>query len=196
MALIKSAIEIALEKTRNVEADKEALKANTAITEGKKAVSGFFSDEKTDLKELLKRSDEKKLPYVKEGMLQALLANIKLPVNEIALKQCKKAGEGLFSIVRDTRRLEKLLSQMEHFLEEFLEERKRLEASVKQQYAPVLKQKEEEMSKQLGARVRIDPSQDPEFQKLLRQNLTLLEDRYNKVLNQVKQEISRMSGEK
>jgi hypothetical protein len=29
---------------------------------------------------------------------------------------------------------------------------------------------------------------------LLRQNLTLLEDRYNQVLEQVKQEISRMAG--
>jgi len=42
MSVIKSALEIALERTQNVEANKEALEANTYATEGKKAVSHFY----------------------------------------------------------------------------------------------------------------------------------------------------------
>ena len=195
MAIIKSALEIALEKTRNVEADKEALEANTYITEGKKAVSKFLYDESCNLNEYLEKYKNKRLSWFKEGMLQALLGNLKLPADEIALKQSKRAGEGLFPIIRDNKRLNKLLSQMEHFLGEYLEERKRVVAAVEQQYAPRLRQKEEELSRHTGAQVRIDPSQDPDFLKLLRQNLALLEDRYNKVLDQVKQEIKRMAKE-
>ena len=35
---------------------------------------------------------------------------------------------------------------------------------------------------------------DPDFQKMLRENITILEDRYNQVLARVKQELQRLSG--
>ena len=78
-------------------------------------------------------------------------------------------------------------------LEDFLQERRRVVEAVDKRFAPILKQKEQAMSQQLGASVKIDPAMDPEYQKLLRDNLTILEDRYNQVLGQVKQELRRMS---
>ena len=50
------------------------------------------------------------------------------------------------------------------------------------------------MSRQVGNPVRLDPASDPEFQKLIRQNLTMLEDRYGQVLNQVRGELEKMTG--
>jgi len=81
---------------------------------------------------------------------------------------------------------------MEQFLQDFLQERKRVVEAVDQRFAPVLRQKEEQLSRQMGARVRIDPAMDPDYQKLLRENLAILEDRYNQVLEQVRQELRRM----
>ena len=89
MAEIKSALEIALERTQDVEANKEALEANTFMTEGKKAVSKFLSEENVDLKKLLEGLDKKHLRHIKEGALQALLANLKLPLDEVSLLQSK-----------------------------------------------------------------------------------------------------------
>jgi hypothetical protein len=194
MAEIKSALEIALERTRDVEADREALEANRYLTEGKKAVSKFFADDETDLKKLIESFDRKYQKKVKEGALQALLANLKLPADEISLLQSKKTGKGFYALVEDPRRLGKLLSQMEQFLEDFLQERKRVLEAVEKRFAPVLRQKEEQMSRQVGARVKIDPIMDPDYQKLLRENLAILEDRYTQVLEQVKQELQRMSA--
>jgi hypothetical protein len=34
---------------------------------------------------------------------------------------------------------------------------------------------------------------DPDFQKMLRENMTILEDRYNEVLSRAKQELRRLS---
>ena len=194
MGKIKSAIEIALEKTQDVEVDRETLEVSRYNTEGKRAVSKYFSDPDSELKELIKGYSGKQLTWVKEGIFQALMANLKLPVDELALKQGRRTREGFFAIIRDAKRLGKLMTQMEHFLEEFLEERKRLVEAVEKQYAPILKQKEEQMSKQMGNPVRIDPASDPEFQKLIRQNLTLLEDRYGQVLDQVRGELEKMTG--
>jgi hypothetical protein len=48
----------------------------------------------------------------------------------------------------------------------------------------------------MGARVKIDPAMDPQFQKLLRDNLALLEERYGEVLEQVRQELRKMCEDK
>ncbi len=194
MSEIKSALEIALERTRDVEANKEALEANTYATEGKKAVSKFLSEENVNLGELLDGFDKKHLSHVKEGAIQALLANLKLPADEMSLLQSKKAGKGFHALVSDSKHLGKLLNQMEQFLADFLQERKRVVEAVYQKFEPILRQKEQAMSQQLGAKVKIDPVMDPDYQKLLRDNLTILEDRYAQVLGQVKQELRRMSG--
>jgi len=192
MSIIKSALEIALERTRDVEGNKEALEASSFTNEGKRAVSKFMSAEADSLKEPLAKYQKKQLAWVREGAYQALMANLKLPVDEMAFKQSKRAAEGLFALVSDPKRLTKHLGQMEHFFEEYLEERKRITTAVERQYAPRLRQKEEEMSHKMGAAVKIDPHSDPEFVKLLKQNLVLLEDRYAAVLEQVKGELKKM----
>ena len=194
MSVIKSALEIALERTQNVEANKEALEANTYATEGKKAVSQFLSEENVDLKKLLDGFDKKHLGHVKEGAVQALLANVKLPADEMSLLKSKKAGKGFYALVSDSKHLGKMLNQMEQFLADFLQERKRVVEAVDQRFEPIRRQKEQAMSQQLGTKVKIDPAMDPDYQKLLRNNLTILEDRYTQVLGQVKQELRRMSG--
>jgi hypothetical protein len=193
MAVIKSALEIALERTQDVEANKESLEANTYITEGKKQVSKFLSEEDVDLKKLLESFDKKHLGHVREGVLQALLANIKLPPDEMSLLQNKKAGKGFHALIADRKHLDKLLNQMEQFLADFLQERKRVLEAVEQRFQPILQQKEQAMSQQIGAKVKIDPAMDPDFQKMLRENLTIVEERYSEVLGRVKQELRRLS---
>jgi hypothetical protein len=196
MAIIKSALEIALERTKGVEADKEALAASKFITEGKKAVSRYLSEENVDLKQALAGYTGKEAAWVKEGVFQALSANLKLPYDELALVGTRKAGKGFGALVADQKKLGRLLAQMEQFLADYLQERNRLVDAVEKKYAPVLRQKEEEMSRQMGQRVRIDPAMDPQFQKLLRDNLAMLEERYGEVLEQVRQELHRMGEEK
>ena len=196
MAIIKSALEIALERTKGVEADKEALAASKFITEGKKAVSRYLSEDNVDLKQILAGYSGKEASWVKEGIFQALSANLKLPYDELALVSTRKAGKGFAALVADQKKLGRLLAQMEQFLADYLQERNRLVDAVEKKYAPVLKQKEEEMSRQMGTRVRIDPAMDPQFQKLLRDNLALLEERYGEVLEQVRQELRKMCEEK
>jgi hypothetical protein len=196
MGVIKSAIEIALERTKGVEADKEALEASRFVTEGKKAVSRFLSEEGADLKQVLAGFTGKQAAWVRDGVFQALAANLRLPFDEMALLGAKKAGKGFQALASDPKKLQRLLAQMEQFLEDYLGERRRLIEAVEKKYAPVLRQKEEEMSRQMGQRVRIDPAMDPQFQKMLRDNLAMLEERYTEVLEQVRQELRKLCEEK
>jgi hypothetical protein len=192
MGIIKSALEIALERTQGVEADKEALEASRFVIEGKKAVSRFLAEDGVDLKALLAGYQGKEAGWVREGVFQALSANVRLPFDEMALLGAKKAGKGFAALASDPKKLARLSTQMEQFLEDYLAERRRLVEAVEKKYAPVLRQKEEEMSRQMGQRVRIDPAMDPQFQKLLRDNMALLEERYTEVLEQVRQELRKL----
>ena len=196
MAVIKSALEIALERTQGVEADKEALEASRFITEGKKAVSRFLAEDGVELKSLIAKYQGKEAAWVREGVFQALSANLHLPFDEMALLGAKKAGKGFQALASDAKKLARLLAQMEQFLEDYLGERRRLLEAVEKKYAPIQRQKEEEMSRQMGQRVRIDPAMDPQFQKMLRDNLALLEGRYTEVLEQVRQELRKLCEEK
>jgi hypothetical protein len=196
MAIIKSALEIALERSKDVEADREALEANRFLTEGKKLASKFLAEaeaqEEVDIKGEIEKFDSKQRKWVRDGVLQALLANLTLPADEMSLLQGKRAAKGFTALSPDPKQVSRLLNQIDQFLGEYLEERKRLVSAVEQRYAPTLRQKEQEMSRQLGAPVKIDPMMDPGFQKMLRENLAILEDRYGEAMGQAKQQLRRL----
>lgn len=190
MAVIKSAFELAMERTKDIAGDKEALEASATSTEGKKAVSRFVDDKDVKLRDELKKFDRRKAEWARDGMMQALLANLVLPADELGMQRSRRIAEGLSDLGSKSRQLSQLFSQLEDFYKEYLEERKRVRELIEDRYSQKLKQKEQELSRQLGSPVKIDPAQDPEFMGLLRQNMGNLEARYGEVLARVKEQIT------
>ena len=189
---IKSSLEIALERTKDVQADPEHLEASTYTTLGKKLASQFLSDPDVSLADELKQHAGKRRGWVSGGIFEALTSNLALPVDEFSLKRNRRAANGLTTIIRDQRKLRIMAQQLEQFFSEYLQERSQLKENVDRQYAPRLQQKEDELARRTGQRVRLDPTSDPEYIQLLRQQMALLEDRYGNVLQQVRQELSGM----
>jgi hypothetical protein len=191
---IKSSLEIALERTKDVQADPENLLASGFITAGKKLVPQFLNDPEFSLARKVREHDGKERKWVSEGVFGALSFNLALPSDEYGLKRNRRAMEGFSAILRDQRRLRIMSQQLEQFFAEYFQERQQLKQNVDSQYGPRLQQKEEELARRSGSRVRIDPATDPEYVQMLRQHMALLEDRYGNVLQQVKQELSSMFG--
>jgi hypothetical protein len=189
MGTIKSAWEIALENTAGIEGNKELVESNRLKDEGKKLVSRMFDDAGFSLKEALKGFDAKALPLVREGLIQSLLANLVLPADEFALKRNRTISQSVTAAVTDSKKLAVMFSQLENFFKEFIEERKRLIEAVDRQYGPRLKKKEDELSRQMGRPVKINPSQDPEYLAMVRQYMSQLDAKYEEVLAGAKQEI-------
>jgi hypothetical protein len=189
MGTIKSAWEIALENTAGIEGNKELVETNRLRDEGKKLVSRLIDDPAFNLKEELKKYDPKGLPVVREGLIQSLLANLVLPADEFALKRNKSIGQAVIGAVADSKKIAVMFSQLENFFKEFMEERLRLVEAVERQYGPRLKKKEEDMSRQMGRPVKINPAQDPEYQAMVRQYMSQLDTKYEEVLAGAKEEI-------
>jgi hypothetical protein len=192
MAPIKSAWEVALENTKGIEGNKETLAANTARDEGRRLAAKALDDSAFVLKEALKAVEKERLALVREGLIQSLLANLVLPLDEFALRKNKQVGTVVAAAVADARKVSAIFGQLENFFREYLDERKRMVEALERQYAPKLKKKEEEMSRQMGQRVRINPAQDPEFQALLRNYLSQLDLKYDEVLANAKEEVRQL----
>jgi hypothetical protein len=189
MGTIKSALEIAMENSKGIEANKELVESNRLRDEGKKLVSRLLEDPSFDLKTTLKGYDAPKARFVREGLIQSLLANLVLPIDELAMKDTKRIGEAVSSTVSDTKKVAMIFSQLESFFKEYLGERKRLAEAVERQYSAKTKKKEEELSRQMGRPVKINPAADPEYQSMVRQYFSQLDVKYTEVLDGAKEEL-------
>lgn len=189
MGVIKSAWEIAQENSKDITADKALVEQNRLRDEGKKLVSKIMDDASFDVKAALKGYDAAQAKMVKEGLMQSLLANLVLPLDEFSVKDTKRLGEAVAAIVTDTRKVTMIFSQLDGFFKEYIGERHRLVDAVEKQYAPKLRKKEDELSRQMGRPVKINPAADPEFQSLVRQYLSQLDAKYGEALDGAKEEI-------
>jgi hypothetical protein len=196
MTYIKSAMEIALEKTSDIKSDRAALAAAEEKEEGKKLASAFFQDPGMDLAEKLKGIAKEKLAAVKEGFFQVVLSNLTLPRDEEDLKKLDPLARALTILTGEKARIAAFKSQLEQFFKQWLDDRKNLGEALRRQLGPVLKQKEAQISRQLGRPVQLDPRTDPEYMKAYNKNMGSLENQYGDALARAKEDISAMLGKR
>jgi hypothetical protein len=189
MGVIKSAWEIAMENSKGIEANKELVEQNRLRDEGKRLVSRIMEDPSFDVKGALKGYDAAQAKWVREGLLQSLLANLVLPLDDFSMKDVKRLGDAVAAVVSDSRKISMIFGQLDGFFKEYLAERHRVLEAVERQYAPKMKKKEEELSRQMGRAVKINPAADPEFQSLVRGYLSQLDTKYGEALDGAKEEI-------
>jgi len=193
MGKIKSALEIALERTESVKTDKASVDLYKARQEGKRIANDYLADQAKGLAAALKGQPEDRRKSLCQGILDVLVPQIMLPEDEEGLPRIKAVGEGLGLILKD-RRFAEMFGQLMQLLDGYLQEVNRLDQGLRQQYAPKLRQKEEEVSRRLGQEVRLDPMQDPEFAVFYNQHMGSLRANYQVPLDQVKEEALRLWG--
>jgi len=192
VARIKSALELALEKTADVQGDPKSVKAYERKQEGKRLVSRLTEDKEFDLKKELKKYSPEEQQWIKEGFYEVIVSHLSLPANEEELERVRFLKRGLGEIIKDRKGLDYLFEQVEQIFNQYLQNRQQLIESLRQQFSGRLRQREEEMSRQLGRQIHLDPASDPEFSNALQQNLNRLQERYGDVIDQIRTELGHM----
>lgn len=197
MAIIKSAWELALEKTESLQVDPVKIKRDLKIKEGRQLAGNFLTDMDAT-KEGTKQQYDAVSPQDKEafreGMVLTMLSNLALPRNAAFKEGFAKVLDLGLLIGDGNEQLEQLLSQLEGFFSQYLENQEDLVERMKQQFAPALQQKEAQLRKQYGPNFKLRPEQDPEFMKLLDKQLSQLDEQYSNALTQAKGQIKEMLG--
>ena len=191
MGKIKSALEIALERTESVKSDKGSIGLFEAKQKGKKLANEFLEGSVKSLEEEIKKENGEVQTSVKQGIFDVLISQITLPAVKDELQRIETAGRGLHAVIGG-KRFGEIVKQLVQILGQYLGEAEQYEQAIKKQYAPKLRQKEEEISRRMGRQIQLDPFQDPEFVAFFNQNMNSLKGNYQATVDQVREEANRL----
>jgi hypothetical protein len=186
MGRIKSALEIALERTESVKGDKTGIEQFEARQQGKRLANDFLAGS-ASLEEGIKKHSKDQQAALKQGIFDALNAQITLPSVREDAKRLEVVGKGLQTIIGDPR-FAALYKQFIQAMAQYLNDADQYEEAIKRQYAPKLRQKEEEIARRIGRQVRLDPFQDPEFVAFYNQNISALKSNYQDLPDQIREQ--------
>jgi len=189
MAEIKTALEIALERTRDIKGDRTSLEAKEYRERGLKLLARAEAEPELDIKKELSSYKGQQLSWVHEGLRQNLLGVLALPSGPEALDRLAALAKVFVALSVKPKDMQQLLNDAGEFFKKYLEDRDHLFEAVLRQYEPALRQKEEAMARQTGRHVRINPEQDPEYNAFLKKNLDGLTTQYQAVVDKLKQEV-------
>ncbi|GHV74262.1 hypothetical protein AGMMS49940_15640 [Spirochaetia bacterium] len=187
MGRIKSALELALERTESVKSDKGSIDQFEAKQRGKKLANAFLANPKDGMEGELKKASKEELGALKQGIFDVLIAQVALPVTQDDEKRIEAAGKGLLAVIADPH-FGALYKQFLQAITQYLGEMAQYDEAIRRQYAPKLRQKEEELARRYGRAVKIDPLQDPEFLAFYNQNMNALRGNYQAVADQVREQ--------
>jgi hypothetical protein len=190
MGVIKTALEIALEKTEKVKSDKTGIGQFEVKKRGKKLANDFLEGEADIVSEIKKTTSQDK-DSLKQGIFDVLITQITLPNAKEDETRIDRLGKGLSAVIGNNE-FNELFKQLTQIFAQYLKEVSQYGQMLMQQYAPKLRQKEEELSRRMGREVRIDPFQDPEFAAFYNQNINALKSNYESAVEQAREEIKRM----
>lgn len=203
MEEIKSALEIALEKTKNISVSKEEIEKDIALEQGIKLAAEYLRNPKFDLSaELTEIKEKLQITHYRlqiQGAEEVFLKNIILPENKDRKKENLRAMEGLFILKKEKDRLRNLFAQIDQFFDDYIQQRKQVHEHLRKKYESFLKQTEEmknleEQLKNQGIKFKIAVEQNPQFQQEWRALLSQIDHDYGQHLETVKKELEKLKN--
>lgn len=195
MGKIKSAWEIALEKTESIEIDANRIRHNATIDAIRRIAGSYLlSDEDTEEKTaaaLAAYSDED----LKEALGQSIINSISLPLtDEEESKKPQRLAFLLSIALKGNGEAEDFLSQILTHVAQYPKHRKQLMEQLKSQFEPMLKEKEERMRQQYGEAPHLTMENDKECREMANKYLERLQKQYQDTLDDAKQQLKELFG--
>lgn len=194
MSQIKSALEIALERTADIKSNASVGKKRELNNCGKKIASDFLSDnDLTAFKKAFGGYKHEEKDLVLEGALKLFMARIQLPADETEKQKVMLIGQGL-EMLLPHKNMTALFQSVDQVFSRYLEAQQQVETALTQQFMPKLRQKQQELEKRFGQQIELSPSQDPEFTQALSRNLDALKEQYLPSVDEIKHFIANAAG--
>lgn len=199
MGHIKTALELALERTAGLKADHSGIQQAEARKAGRSLAAAFFENgDEAAFKKGLSAIPEGEGRNAREGAAESALSFLQLPRDKDALPPIDRIAAALAVISggKGEKQIRTLLEQAKAFLSRYHQDLEQLEKALVQQFGPKLRQKEQVIARRTGQEVRIDPRRDPEFQGFFAKNLAQLKGQYQGALDQAKEDLKAFLGER
>jgi hypothetical protein len=195
MSEMKSAWEKAMEKVEKLgKLSEEELRQLEYKPTGSKLAAKYLQETDYNLDaELTKYKGTGIRKYVLQGAQEIFLHSIFLPKNEHDMQTVKRAMSGLRLLKENKNLLDTILDRITNLLNYYGQARQQTYLQFKKDFEAKLQEASQVMQQQMGAKVRIEPEQHPQFPEEWRKINSQLDAQYEKVLEEHKQQILKMA---
>ncbi len=189
MADIKSALELALEKAESYgRASKEEMAAAQSQERGRELAVRFLKEE-GDLASELDKLPPLDQAVALQGVKEVFLRNIRLPRLEVVDPDQDRVLAGLLLVARDRKAMSRLQGELERLLSQYLQIRQNALKQLKARVSAAIPQMERAMEAKTGQRMRLEAEQLPQFQEEWHRFQGQLQDQFEPMLEQIKNQI-------
>lgn len=194
MGEIKSALEKALERTKNISAARASAAGSIIQNEGRKSVFRFIENDgstREDLESLLDKYSGSDKEQLVTGMVKVLNANLVMPSSrDYSQERTDRIRDALMLCSKEQAPyIQELFGQLTGFFSQYSTNKDMLKENIREQLAPQIEERQRKISEKLGMDVDISVENDPDFKKALSQAQNQLDEKYSSILMQVKSEI-------
>jgi hypothetical protein len=195
MSEMKSAWEKAMEKVEKLgKLSEEELRQLEYQPVGNKLAARYLQETDYNLDaELTKYKGTGIRKYVLQGVQEIFLRNISLPKNEHDMQTIRRAMSGLRLLKENKNLLDTILDRIANLLNYYGQARQQTHLQFKKDFESKLQEANQAMQQQMGAKVRIEPEQHPQFPEEWRRINSQLDAQYEKALEEHKQQILKLA---
>lgn len=195
MAEIKSTMEKVMERLAAMgEVSSAGIDAEEKRRDGMRLAAAFLRGEEKDLAKALAGRPRPDQPLLLQGMVRTLLRNITLPREEEQRRQAELATQGLLQVSSGGGDLRSMLQEIRTILDRYQEHRDQLLDQLKEAFSQQIDQMEDDLTRQTGMKLKIDPSRHPKFQEEWQRLQGELNSQYGRAIEQYKTVIEQRLG--
>ena len=187
MGRIRSAWEIALERTENIEVDEKKIRMNAKVEEIRKIAGSFLSAEERDLSKL-EKLDSYGRDEIRMGLKIALMGSITLSANKMESERLERLVLLSGYVFKDEESYS-LYGKLLQLVAQYPEHREQLVQQLEQTLEPELRQKEEMMRQQYGQDIHLSLEDDKEMVEIIKSNLDKLNAQYEELIKGAKDKL-------
>lgn len=184
MARIKSAWEIALEKTQDIEIDEAKYRSDTLLRDGMALAGGYLNntDQSLDVvaaKYASYNAEDKAI--VRTGMVSTIMSNISLPSDDIYQMRFQRTCDLVNLVTGGDVQADGLMHQIGDFLQQYLDAKSAFVDRMKAQIQQAMENNPEGVN-------------SAQYSQLISQNLKKMDSQYGEALDNTKESLKELLG--
>ena len=198
MGKIRSAWEIALEKTEGMEIDQEKIRHNTEIDRIRRIAGQYITaDEGEDSEEDLKaKLSSFPSALIREALTSTIMNSMVLPQDGSAVEEKTKRIRTLLSVAFPSDDILSYYDQISQHMAQYPKHKEEMMKQLKEQLEPMLRQKEETMREKYGQSVHLTIENDKESLEMVKNYIDRLNSQYQQTLDNAKETMKALLAEK
>ncbi len=184
MARIKSAWEIALEKTQDIEIDETKYRTDKLTKEGMALAGGYLNNTDQKLDEVAAKFaaySQEDRTLVRSGMVSTILSNVSLPSDDIYQMRFDRTCDLVNLVTSGDPQADGLMHQIGDFLKQYLDAKSAFVDRMKAQIQQAMENNPEGVN-------------TAQYSQIISQNLKKMDGQYSEALENTKESLKELLG--